>query len=809
MKNDLRFALRMIASHRWFSAAVIVTLALGIGVNTTVFTLVNAVLFKPVPLPNGARLVTVSAQDLTRPDNFRGTSYLDYVEFRENSRSFEGLEAVHGMQAILSESGNAPDRFVGQRVTPGLFSLLQTPPVLGRGFTADDGKAGAPEVLLLSDAVWKNRYGSDPTIVGRAVRLNGTPATIVGVMPPGFKFPQREEVWAVMTPTAELDKRTNRSLQIFGILKPGTLVPAAGADLAVIAQRLAKEFPDSNKETGVIVRTFHDTYNSGNIRTVFLTLLGAVGLVLLIACANVANLMLSRAIGRQREITVRTALGASRWQIIRQLLVESVLLSSLGGLLGLAIAAGGVHLFDVATRDVGKPYWIIFSMDYVVFAYIAALSVLCGILFGLAPALRLSRADLTHGLKEGTLGSGSASGGKLTGLLVVLQFAFTVILLTAAGLVIRSFLSAQKVNEFVPRDRIFTARMMLPTNKGDRYAERPARVRFFEELTERLAAVPGVTHATITGSLPGLGGGTADIEIEGKPIANAATPPRAATDAHMPGYLAAINLPIVQGRSFNVTDGDTGKEASVVTHAFAAKYWPGQSAVGARFRILTGRERKPGPWLSIVGVTADIVQRPQEADAPPLAYLPYRQEAWGGVTLLVRTTADPAALTPQVRAVIQSLDPDVPLFEVRTLNGALERNRWFLVVFGSLFLAFAAIALVMAAVGLYAVVAHATGRRTREIGIRMALGATRGRIMQLVLTRGLTQLGIGLVLGVAGALATTQLLVKMQMLVRVSPKDPLVFVSVTALLILIGLAACWFPARRAAQIAPTEALRVE
>ena len=809
MKHDLRFALRQMASHRWFSAAVIVTLALGIGVNTTVFTLVNAVLFKPVPLPNGARLVTVNGQDLTRPDNFRGISYLDYVELRQNSHCFEALEAMQGMQAIISESGNAPDRFIGQRVTPGLFSMLKTPPVIGRAFTADDGKPGAPEVLLISDTVWKNRYGSDPGVAGRAIRLNGNPATIVGVMPPDFKFPQREEVWAALSPTADLEKRSNRALQLFGFLKPTILTAAANADLAVIARRLAKDFPDSNKESGIIVRTFHETYNAGKIRTVFLTLLGAVGFVLLIACANVANLMLSRAIARQREVAVRSALGASRWQIIRQLLVESVLLSVLGGALGLAIAAGGVHLFDLATRDVGKPYWIIFSMDYVVYGYIAVVSVLCGVLFGLAPALRVSRVDLTHALKEGTLGSGSASGGRLTGILVVLQFALTVVLLAAAGLMIRSFLSAQKVNEFVPRDRIFTARMTLPSGKNDRYAERSTRVRFYEELTERLAAIPGVTHAAVTGSLPGLGGGSTDIEIEGKPIENAATPPRATTDTHTPGYLAAIGLPIIQGRAFNATDGDTGKEAAVVTRAFAAKYWPGQSAIGARFRILSGRERKPGAWLSVVGVTADIVQRPQDDDPPPLAYLPHRQEAWSGMTLLVRTTADPATLTPQVRAAIQSLDQDLPLFEVRTLNGALERNRWFIVVFGTLFLSFAVIALVIAAVGLYAVVAQATGRRTREIGIRMALGATGVRIMQLVLSRGLMQLGLGLALGVGGAFATTHLLGKVGMLVGVSPQDPIVFVGVTGLLIAIGIAACWFPARRAARISPTEALRVE
>ncbi|MES2697106.1 MAG: ABC transporter permease [Verrucomicrobiota bacterium] len=809
MLSDLRFALRLIATHRWFSVVVVLTLALGIGINTTVFTLVNAVLFKPVPVPRGERLVTVAGQDLTRPDSRRSLSYPDYLEFKTNTRSFDGLEAAQGQGAVISESGNPPDRYVGQRVTPGLFALLQIPPVAGRGFSAEDGKPGAPEVLLIGYTVWKNRYGLDPNIAGRAVRYNGASATIIGVMPEGCRFPNRDDVWSVLKPTEDLEKRTSRQLQVFGILKSDTDIPAASADLNVIAQRLAKEFPDTNKDTGALLRTFHDTYNGAGIRRVFITMLGAVGLVLLIACANVANLMLSRAIGRQREIAVRASLGATRWQIIRQLLVESVLLSLLGGALGLAIAAGGVHLFDLATQDVGKPYWIQFSMDFRVFGYIAAVSIVCGLVFGLAPALRASRVDLAHALKDGTLGSGSASGGKLTAVLVVFQFALTVILLTAAGLVIRSFIASHNVNDFVPRERIFTARMSLPGGKGERYAERGERIRFYETLVERLAGAPGVTHVAMTSHLPGLGNAGGDVEIEGQPLAKDDKPHRTALNVLTPTYLSSIGLPIVQGRGFNAIDGEAGKEVAIVTAAFAAKHWPQQPAVGQRFRFLEGQERKPKEWLTVIGVCANIVQSPQDVDAPPLVYLPHRQEGWGGMTMLVRTGADPAGLAPQIRAIVQQLDQDLPLFEVRTLTGALERNRWFLVVFGTLFLTFAALALLMATIGLYAVVAHATTRRTREIGIRMALGATAQNIIRLVLSRGLIQLGIGLVLGLAGAYASMFLLGRMNMLVGTSPKDPLVFSAVAALLVLVGIAACWVPARRAARIAPTVALRVE
>jgi putative ABC transport system permease protein len=809
MKNDLRFALRMIASHRWFAAAIIVTLALGIGVNTTVFTLVNAVLFKPVPVPNGARLVTIAGQNLTKPDSRFGVAYPDFVEFRTNQRSFDAFEASEGNRVTISEQGNPPEQYSMHRITAGLFDMIRTPPVLGRSFVAADAKAGAEPVLLIGHSVWKNRYGSDRNVIGRTVRADGKPATIVGVMPEGFKFPNNQDVWMPLVPNENLEKRTNRPLTVYGLLKGRTTIEEAGADLAVIAKRLSDQFPDPNKDVGALVRTFHDTFNAGPIRIVFLTMLGAVGCVLLIACANVANLMLSRALARSREIAVRAAVGASRWQLARQLLVESVVLSSLGGLLGLALSAGGVRLFDLATHDVGKPYWIVFSMDYVAFGYFAAISVLSGILFGLAPAVRASRVDLNQALKDGAPSAGGGSGGKITAVLVVLQFALTVVLLAGAGLMVRSFFAAQRQNLFVPAERIFMARLSLPSGADRRYTKAEDRLRFYDDLLERLRALPGVTHVALTSNLPGLGSGQREIEIEGRPLADPKTGLRVSTGVHSPGYLNAIGLPLIAGREFTPIDGEAGKEAAVVTRAFAAKHWPNESAVGARFRFLEGRDKKPGAWISVAGVSGDIVQR-QEVDSPPLVFTPLRQEPNVGVAILLRTSGDPTTFATPVRNVVQNLDPDLPLFDVRTLHAELERQQWPLVVFGSLFFSFAAIALVMAAVGLYAVVAHATSRRTREIGIRMALGATAGRIMQLVLTRGLVQLGIGLVLGLIGAYFATELLAKTgRLLVRTSPQDPVVFTTVSVLLVTIGLLACWLPARRAARIAPTQALRIE
>jgi predicted permease len=805
MKNDLRFALRMIASHAWFSAAIVVTLALGIGVNTTVFTLVNAVLFKPVPLRGGARLVVVANQNLNETNSRSAVSYPDFLEYKAQAKSLEGLEAVSRSGAILSENGIAPARYTMGRVSWGLFEMIRTPPVLGRGLTSADDKPAAESVALIGYTVWKNRYGSARDVIGRVIRLNGQPTTIVGVMPEGFRFPGGEDLWIPLVPTEQLQKRSNRSLQLFALLRPEFTMEQAGADLAVIAKQLATSFPDTNKNIGVAMQTFHQAFNGGNIRTIFLLMLGAVGFVLLIACANVANMMLSRALARKREISVRAAMGASRWQLIRQLLIESVLLSSLGGFIGLVLSLIGVHYFDLATLEV-RPYWIQFNMDWVAFGYFAAISICSGLLFGLVPALRASRVDLNVELKEGTRTAGTVRGGWLAGSLVILQFALTLVLLSGAGLMVRSFFKAQTLNAFVPAGQIFTARISLPERKGEQYAERNDRVRFYDELLRRLAVLPGVTHATIGSGLPGGGAGERRIEVEGKPTDEAAQALRARFLAQSPGFLPAIGMQIEAGRGFDPRDGDPGREAAIATRDFAARHWPNQTAIGKRFRFI--EDGKPGPWIAVVGVTGDLVQNPMSSENHPLVFVPHRQEGWGGMALLIRTAnGSPAALANPVRSAIQNLDPDLPLFEVMTLNEALEKQRWFLVVFGALFFSFAAIGLLIAAVGIYGVVAQATAQRTREIGIRMALGATARGILAIMLSLGLKQLSAGLVIGLAGALATTRLM--KDLLMQVSPQDPMVLAAVAALLVTVGLFACWLPARRAAALHPVQALRDE
>ena|GEM_PF-22641 len=801
MTRDLRFALRMILSHPWFSAAVLATLALGIGLNTMVFTIIDVALFKPVPLPGGARLVVIGNQNVSQGNRRVGVSYPDFREYRA-AASLEGLEAGTQDQAILSEQGNPPQAYRMERVSPGMFDMLHMPPILGHGFAANDGKAGAAPVVLIGYGVWKERYGSSPQVLGRAVRVNGKPATIIGVMPEGFKFPNNENLWMPLAPTPELETRSNRPLELFAILKPGVGIKQATAEIDGIARRLAAQHPETNKAVGAVVQTFHQRYNGGPIRMVFLLMQAAVGCVLLIACANVANMMLSRALSRQREISIRAAMGASRWQVIRQLLIESVLLSVLGGMLGLGLAAAGVHWFDLATQDVGRPYWVEFKMDYTVFGYFAGLCILSALLFGVVPALRSSRVDVSNALKEGSRSVGTQRGGKLAGALVVFQFALTLVLLMGAGTFVRGFLENESLNRWLPANRLLLAMVRLPKAH---YADAESHVRFFRELLPQVSAIPSVTNVALVSNPPGMGAEERHIEIEHSSLADATHGPMATILVGSPGYFNAIDLPILRGRNFDENDGAPGRRSAIVTKEFAERFWPHQVAAGKRFRIY--RDDKPGDWLSVVGISGDIAQYTNGVPPGPLLFLPYRQEGYDSMFLMVRSSGNPEALTSAVRAAVQKLDQDLPLFETRTLAVATERNLWYLRLFSKLFTTFALMALVMAAVGIYAVIAQATSQRTQEIGVRMALGATSRNILGLVLSRGMWQLMGGLAFGLAAAIPAARVMGKLPL--RVSASDPVAFAVISLLLVAIGLFACWIPARRAAALNPINAIRYE
>lgn len=795
--QDVRYAMRGILGHRWFSAAIIVTLALGIGLNTMVFTLVNAVLFKPVPVPGGERLVSVMSRQ-TAGGRTMPLSWPDFQDYRAQARSFESFEATTDQPGILSEGGIAPQQYHVSGATAGIFAMVHAKAVLGRGFVPADGNPGAAPVLVISYNVWQERYGRNAGVIGRQVHVNGEPAMIVGVMPEGFQFPTGAELWKPLVQTPDLAKRDNRTLRGYAILKTGVSMLQASVEMSGIAPRLAKQFPE-DKDVGVTVLTFNQRFNGGQIRIVFLLMLAAVGFVLLIACADVANMMLSRSLGRQREMSIRRALGASRWRVIRQLLIESVLLSTMGGVLGLGLAWGGVHWFDLATKAI-RPYWILFTMNFPVFGYFAGLCILSGLLFGIAPALRSSRPDLIGVLKEGAHSISRHRGGWLSSGLVVSQFALTLVLLTGAAIFVRSLLHSLSVNAFIPAAQLTTARLELPEQQ---YKDNDARERFFEQLLPRLRAIPGVTHAAITSAAPGLGASWRQVELEHTPVRNPAQRPWISLDAASPGYLETIHLPLLRGRAFNEIDGSADHETAILTRDTANHLWPGQNPIGKRFRMFDDKN-KPSAWITVIGISADIEQELMENDPKPLIFVPYRLEGWDNMALIAESSADPL---PSMRRAVQSIDPELPLSEPYRLNDAIEHQIWFLRVFGRIFLGFALIAMLMASVGLYAVIAHAASSRTQEIGVRIALGATMRNILLLIMKRGLWQIAAGLALGLGAAWPLASFLASK--LLGGSSSNPRVFLLVGCTLAVVGVFACWLPAWRATALDPVKAIRYE
>jgi predicted permease len=575
--------------------------------------------------------------------------------------------------------------------------------------------------------------------------------------------------------------------------------------MKLIAQRLEKEYPGTNKGVGSVVQTFNDRFNGGPIRMVFLALLGAVGFVLLIACANVANLLLARAITRTKEVSVRVALGASRARVIRQLLVESVLLSSMGGLLGLGVAVAGVRAFDLAVADVGKPYWIRFTMDPTVFAYVAGICVVTGVLFGIAPALHATKVDFAERLKESGRGSGgSRRSRRLSATLVVSEVALSVVLLAGAGLMIRSFLELQSLQSGVnPRDAL-SFRLNLPEAKYPRAGE--ARNAFYERLVPRLAALPGVERVALTSNLPMGGAASWPFEFEGQSRVENVRRPSVSGVLVTPDYFRVLEIPLLQGRVFEEADGTPGHEVAIVNRRFVSRYFANQDPIGRRLRLV--RENREDPWLTVVGVSADVRQNsPNEPEIAPVLYVPYRQDAPGSAAVVARTSVAPAALLAAFRKEVQAIDQDLPLFQAGSLDEFFARQRWPFRVFGSLFAILAGVALLLSGTGIYSVMAYAVEQRTQEIGVRVALGAGTRSIVWLVLGQGSRQLALGLVLGLGAALGATRVL--RSVLVQVQPTDPLTLAAVALVLIGAAAAACWLPVRRAQRVDPVVALRYE
>jgi putative ABC transport system permease protein len=812
--KDLRYAMHVIAKDRWYALVAIVALSLGIGLNATVFTLVNAVLIRGLPYKDSAQLYLLT--NLRPNGGHDGASVADLRDWQSQSKAFRGIGAWDNNRINVSDDRSAPESVEQATLTSNAFSLLDVAPVLGRDFSSADERAGAEQIAIISRAMWKRRYAEDPAILGKTLRLDGKPATIVGVMPAGMAFPTNTEIWTPLVPTAGQQARSTRFLQVFGRLRPAAGRAQAQTELNAIAQRLSAAFPDTNKDyTRVELETFNERFNGGRIRAVFLSMMGAVGFVLLIACANVANLQLTRSVRRTREVAVRIALGATRWRVVRQLLVESVLLGVLGGVFGLGLAIVGVRLFDAAVANVGKPYWIKFTMDYTVFAYLAAICVLTGVVFGLAPALQVTRTNVNDVLKEGGRGNaGSRRARWLTTTMVVLELALTLVLLVGAGLMVRSFMNLYTLNVGIDTRNLVAMRIGLPATK---YGTPELRRAFYDRLVQRVAAIPGVERAALTTSVPPFGAWIHGVDVDGRPPRR---PGEHASDAAIvtitPGFLAVAAVPLHRGRALTDSDGMPGGETTIVSEGFAAAFFPGEDPIGRRVRLTPDEPRagQPPPttppvWRTIVGVTADVRHtNPQQSGTPtPVMYVPHRQDAPAFTSILVRSRLDVGSVMNATRREVAALDPDQPVFTAQTLDEMMRQMTWPYRVFGSLFLIFAAIALVMSAVGLYAVMAYSVTQRHAEIGIRMALGAGLRQVSWLILRRGLAQTAAGLAIGLAAAFLLSGAL--KAVLVQITPTDPITFVSITVLLGVVAVLACILPARRASMVDPLVALRSE
>jgi predicted permease len=813
--QDVQFASRLLIKDKWFALVAVVALALGIGVNATVFTFVNAVLIRGLPIAEPDRVLSIGSQDITRNRNL-GVSYLDFRDWTETTKTFDAMGTWSGANINLSDEGKPPERYSGLYMSANGFKILGQPVILGRDFVPDDDKPGATSVVIIGGGIWKNRYGSDPSVIGRTVRINDNPSIVIGVMPEGFKFPAQAEVWLPLSQVIDLVKqpRNARGLQAFGHLEPNVSIDQARAEMLAIGQRLATTYQDTNKDIRPRIQTFNELMTNGPIRPVFLSLMGAVAFVLLIACANVANLLLARSAARSREISVRVSLGASRWRIVRQLMIESLLVAAASGVLGLLLANAGIRWFDSVTQDAGKPYWMEFTIDGSVIAFFAAVCLGTAIVFGLAPALHVSKTDVNEVLKEGgRSGSAGVRVRRWTGALIIAELALTVVLLAGAGFMMRNFLTMYRMDLGFETGQLTTTSLALPDRK---YPSLEQRLAFYERLQQRLQRVPGVRAITVVSNLPLQGGFARKLTIDGNPLVPAEQQPTVTMLTIDPRYFQTVGLNLLRGRVFTDNDGAAGQENAIVNARFVQMFFPNEDPLGRRITLaidLAGGAAPTGGipvslTATIVGVAPNIRQRNfQDAETDPIAYLPFRSDPRQFMWLLARSDGDPTAAVAPLREEIRAIDSDLPLYNIRTLNENLAQARWPFRVFGTMFATFAFIALMLSAVGLYAITAYSVTQRTQEIGIRTALGAQSSQVMWIFVRRAAIHLAIGLTIGIAGAFGVGQIFSASQLLIQTSPRDPITIGSIALLLAVVAVAASIWPARRATKLDPLVALR--
>ncbi len=806
LAQDVRFAFRSLLKTPSFSAVALLTLSLGIGGTTAIWSAVDTVLLRPLPFPEPDRLVAVWTSEPKRGQKTGANSHPDFEDYRAQSASFEDLATFRSLGYTLTD-GAAAERLLGGRVSASFFPLLRASALVGRTFSADEDRKGAPKVALLTHGLWQRRFGGSANVLGQSLTLDGQPHTVIGVLPASFHFPMELEEAELYTTMAQEDEdsRTERGMHYLGIigrLKPDASLASAGADLAAVSARLAQSYPDSNEARVAVAIPLHEEI-VGDVRSGLLLLLGAVGLVLLLACANIANLLLARATARERELAVRAATGASHARLVRQLLTESLVLAVVGGVLGLGVAFWGVDLF-AAMAPPDLPRLGDLRVDGRVLLFATVTSVLTGLLFGTVPAWRAARVDLVRGLADGGSAGAAPRGQRLRSALVVAEVALCLVLLVGAGLLLRSLVAVLTTDPGFSKDGVVTLRLNLPDT---RYESSTKRAQFYESILERTAALPGVKAAGLASPLPMSGDQwVTRVEPEGRPKPAPSERLRGAYKSVSPDYFAAMGIPVLKGRSFEKTDVRQSPRVVIVSDALARQYFPNEDPVGRRMGFGTSIDDDPEDALwEIVGVVGDAANVRLDRKPEPAFYVPVAQHPWGFAGLVVRAEGDPTALVAGLRRETKALDPDVPVYRVRTLAelvAATTAQRRFNT---TLVAAFAFIGLVLAAVGIYGVVSLSVSQKTREIGIRVALGADRGLVLRLVLDQSmrLTLLGIGI--GLAAALSLSRAFESV--LYRVAATDPPTYGAVPLLLLLASLLASLLPARRALAIAPYAALK--
>lgn len=800
--QDIKFAARSLFFDRGVTALVVLCLALGIGINATLFSMVDGILIKSLPYAEADRLLILNETFERGGIREDGVSYLTLRDWRAQTTAFASIAAVSGRSVTLADAAEA-ERYEGAAITWDLFPTLGVPPAFGRPFNQQDDQSGAEAVVILSDDVWLRRYNRDAGVIGRSVRLNGRPHTIVGVMPPKFNFPENQKVWIPLTPVAEKEPRTNRSLFVFARMKPGVDLTRARADVTAMAATVASQYPATNDGWGGLARPMADEFIPEDVRLVLLTMMGAVTLVLLIACANVANLMLARASGKQREFSVRAALGAGRAQLVRQLLTECVLLGLVAAPLGLAIAYLGVWLLDGAVPRDNIPYYIDWSISPRVIAYTVLVSAFTGLVFGLAPALQAGRLNLTEALRDGARGSGqSGRRARVRNGLVIAEVALALVLLIGASLFVRSFLNLESASPGFATDSLLTLRYFMA---GEAYARPEQRQQRTEDIVRRIEALPGVVSAYASNFIPlGGGGGGGFTIVDGRTAAKGEEP-NILFIGVTPRFHKTMGLGLIKGRDFTEVEGGSRTPVAVINDTMARKLWPNADAVGGRFRLA---DVDPPEWFTVIGVAPDIRQYDMTDEAPmPAAFVPYPFQLSLNTGVVIRTTADPAGLAAAARGAIRESDSGLAVFSVRTMEDLRQSSFWQFRLFGYMFGIFGLAALFLAAIGVYGVLSFSVSQRTQEMGVRVALGAQRSDVLGLVVRQGVTLAMIGVVVGVIGAFGVTRVIASL--LYNVTPSDPISFIGVALFLTVIAFVASYLPARRATTVDPIVALRNE